>query len=314
MIPYLTVLITALSLLVNTRVGATKKSVYKVPFLRFSGDIHAPKVNTQSKYLAYTNQDGLGLKVVDISSGDVVLITKHKVGFDFFWAPIGYRLFYREMYLEDSKIISEIKAYDLNLSKSISLEKLDGPTGFLSFDPRDYRFYAYHQSGIIRQQIKYPGERLAKWQIAQKNKSGFWVPTDNSILWVYHGGISMRQLNRDRTKIVSFDISPDGNSIVWADENEKVYLSQEGKEAKFLARGLDPSWHPNGQQILYAHSRIVNHKVLEHDIRIMDRHGRGKYLTNTYDKDERYPIWLKKSSSVLYTHKSGTDLFEASFR
>ena len=293
---------------------AVKKQIHKAPFLRFSGDIHVPKINSLNTYLAFTDKNGFGLNIVQLTTGEITEVSKHKVSHSYFWSPNGYRIFYKEMYKEDDGIKTEIKAYDLPLEKSISIDKIDGVTGSLSFDPRDFRFYIYHNKGIIRHQIQYPGERLARWQIALKNKVGYWISTDNSIIWVSHGGISMRKLNSGTATITSFDISPDGKSIVWADDNENIYLSEKGQDSVLLAHGLDPKWHPDGNYILYSHARFLANKVIGHDIRIMNKKGVGKFLTKTLGLDERYPVWLHKSSSILYTHKSGTDIFEVSFR
>lgn len=293
---------------------AAVKSIHKTPYIRFSGTVKNPQINRQNTFLAFTEDEGSKLKIVNLKSKEVFHISSQNVSNSFFWAPNGFRLFYREMYREKGEVISEIKAYDVPISKSLSIDKIKGWSGSLSFDPRDYRFYAYHPKGIRKHQIKYPGQRLAKWQIAQKNKMGYWLSTKRNILWVSNNGITMRKINSNKNKISSFDISPDGKSIVWADQKENIYLAKEGREAKLISRGLDPKWHPKDDLILYAHARILGNKIIDHDIRIMDRMGHGRYLTKSMSVNERYPLWLEKSSSVLYTHSTGTDIYEMSFK
>ena len=293
---------------------AATKHIHKAPYLRFSGSVHYPKVNKQNNLLAFTNKDGFGLKVVNLKTKEVANVTLQKVSHSFFWAPNGFRLFYKEMYQLGDQVVSEIKAFDVPIQKSISIEKIKGPSGTLSFDPRDMRFYLYHQDGIARHQLQYPGERLARWQISQQNKDGYWVATENSILWVSNNGISIKKINKSKDRISSFDISPDGQSILWADSQENIYLSEKGSTQKFLSRGLDPKWHPNGKYLLYAHARILADKIIDHDIKFIDRTGVGRFLTQTLSSDERYPLWLQKSSSILYTHYSGTDIYEMSFK
>ncbi|SMF29679.1 hypothetical protein SAMN06296036_109124 [Pseudobacteriovorax antillogorgiicola] len=293
---------------------AATKHIKKTPFLRFSGSVHKPKINRQNNLLAFTSRDGFGITVVDLKTRDVMRVTLQKVSYSYFWAPNGFRLFYREMYEIEDKVMSEVKAFDVPLRKSITIEKIPGPSGALSFDPRDFRFYLYHSEGIMRHQIQYPGERLAEWQMAMKSKDGYWLVTNSSVLWVTHNGITMRKVNDSPHKLDSFDISPDGNSILWADIHEQIFLSDKGQSPRMIARGLDPKWHPDGEHILYAHAQILADKIIDHDIRMIDRHGVGRFLTRTLSTDERYPVWLDKSSTVLYTHFAGTDIYEVSFK
>lgn len=301
-------------ILSQSALGVVKKSIQKSPYLRFDGSIHHPKVNLQNTMLAYTDKQGRDLKIINLKTRKVVTVTPHLVEQSFFWAPNGYRLVYREAYKEQEKLVSEVKAYDVPIKKSIAIDKVDGMTGTLSFDPRDYRFYLYSLKGIRVKQLKYPGKRLARWQLSQKNKRGYWIGSNNSILWVSSNGMRIKKVNSKEAGISSFNISPDGASIVWADQQERVYISKRGKKPKFLARGLDPQWHPKSKLILYAHARIIGDKIVDHDLRVMDLNGYGRFLSKNSSTDERYPVWLSKSSSILYTHHQSTDIYEMSFK
>ena len=96
-----------LSLLPTTLVAATKQ-IHKAPYLRFAGSVHYPKVNKQNNLLAFTNKDGFGLKIVDLKTKEVANVTLQKVSHSFFWAPNGFRLFYKEMYQLGDQVVSEI--------------------------------------------------------------------------------------------------------------------------------------------------------------------------------------------------------------
>ncbi|MGQ4827607.1 hypothetical protein, partial [Enterococcus faecalis] len=90
------------------------------------------------------------------------------------------------------------------------------PTGYLSLDPRDLRLLLLGPKGIRTKHIYLPGERLARWQIAQRSDFGKWLATQQGILWVTQGGFAMRRLEDDGSGIDSFDIAPDGASLAWA--------------------------------------------------------------------------------------------------
>lgn len=306
------------ALLISNLIASLSLAVVKPkkePFLRFSGPLHHPAISKDNQYLAFQSADEMGLKVVDLKTREVVTVTDHKVSPGFFWAPGGFRLIYEENYLNEShQAQSEIKAYDRKLDKSIAIRKSDGAHHWLSFDPRDYRFYFTHKGEIIPYQLKYPGKRLSAWHLKMQSKKGYWVVGKSKVIWATHKGVTTKIVSSGNTPIHSFDISPDGLSIVWSNSKEKVFLSEEGKKPRLIGFGLDPKWHPKGTHFVYAHARKLGHKVVDHDIRIVNRRGFGRFLTRTFGVDERYPIWLNHQSSLLYTPFKSTDIFEMSFK
>ena len=206
-----------------TTFGVQRKPMSS-PFLRIESHIYFPKLNRQNNRIAFTNELGQGLSIVDLKSGNTFRVTSYEVGNSFFWAPDGSRLFYREVYAQNNHPYSELKAYDTFLKKNVIIEKFSGLTSSIYLDPRDYRFYILSQSGIKSHKLDYPTERMGMWKRSLKTKLGYWLVAGDRIFWVSNRGISMRQVGSDEP-VYSFDISPDGRSIVWATQGEKIYSS-----------------------------------------------------------------------------------------
>ena len=119
----------------------------------------------------------------------------------------------------------------------------------------------------------------------------------------------MRKLKDDGKKIASFDISPDGVSIVWSTAEGKVFYSESGRKPVYIGRGSDPVWHPKKAQILYSAARMVGNKVIDHDIKLVDKRGQGKFLTITQTRNERWPRFLNEGRKIVFTVQNSTDLF-----
>lgn len=302
------------------------------PYIRTNQTINQMKLSPKGRYLAYTDDTGLGLNVLDLTTNDIYRVTEAKVGLSFFWTPDGFRLFYRELIRpplkaprsdqerakadldRDAPIESQIRAFDCSVARNIEIDKIPRTTGYLTFDPRDLRFLLMSESGIHTKKIYIPNQRLALWQIAGRHERGKWLATQKGILWVTQGGLSMRRLEDDKTELASFDISPDGQSIAWGTQGDKIYVSREGAKPTFIGHGREPRWHPFRQLIVFAGARMVGDKPVNFDLKIADSRGQAKFLTATQYSSERSPQWQKSGEKLLYTVENTTDLYLMDFR
>lgn len=283
------------------------------PILRIEGDLHHLRQAPNGRHLAFTDRSGKNLRLLDLVSGEVFEVTKQTVGPSLFWAPDAVRLFYREMYRSDLGIESRLMVYDLKLHKNVELDRFHGLSGYLSFDPRDLRFFLMKEDGILSRTIVYPDERLAKWQRAKRKQDGRWLVTPQRVLWLNHGGLSMRDLKDDQSGIQSFDISPDGRMIAWSTIEGKIYYSEEGGEARAIAKGYDPRWHPQKPLIAYSSPKKIGFHKTHTDLKISDIYGRTRDLTRSADRNERWPTWTVNGQSIYYTIENSTDLFVLDF-
>ncbi|MFW7378839.1 MAG: hypothetical protein ACOH5I_08535 [Oligoflexus sp.] len=284
------------------------------PILRLEGDLHNLRTSPQDKHLAFTDRFGRQLRILSMQSGEVFELSANLIGASYFWAPDGFRLFYREMYqTEKDGIESRLMVYDLKLHRNVELEKIPGSSGFLSFDPQDLRFYLMKEQGILSRTIVYPDERLARWQRAKRKQEGRWILAPQRVLWVTHGGLTMRDLRDDGSGLQSFDISPDGSSIVWSTQEGKIYFSKSGAEARHLAEGWDAKWHPTRPLIVYTHLHKFGGRTVHTNLKMVDIYGRHKDLTRTVNRSERWPIWSYDGRKIYYTIEQSTDLFAMDF-
>ena len=197
-----------------------------VPYIRGSDALNHMRVDPKGRFLAYVGDHGLGLYLLDLKSKGIFQVSSGQIGASFVWSPDGFRLLYREQSIApDGQVASEVKAYDSVLTKSVSLDKLPYATGFLTLDPRDLRLQLLGPHGIHTKRIYFPGQRLARWQIAQRTENGKFLATQQGILWETQAGMALRRLGDDQSGVESFDISAAGDSIAWATQNGQVYIS-----------------------------------------------------------------------------------------
>ena len=283
------------------------------PVYRTEGDLAFTKVNPQGTHLAFTNSQGHKLRILDLKTGDIFQASEQKVGDSFFWSPSGHRLFFREMYQQENKPVSAIFAYDLQQKNSHLIETLAGFSGFITFDPRDLRYALLHDNGIRLGRLDYPGQRLAKWQTAQRVQNGRWIATPKKIMWLSDGGYSMQAMIDDQSGIASFDLSPDGRSIVWATQKGQIYQAKDGKRRAVVIPGLDPSWHPMQAEFVYVKPDYRGTALLGYDLAVADSRGQTRRLRFTPQARERWPRWMPNGQQILYTIEKSTDLFVVEF-
>lgn len=294
-----------------------KKQPRAFPWLRLHGEAFNMKVDRNQRYIVFTDRKGYNLSCLILRENKIFRITRQKVGGSFFLSPDGNRIFFREIVRskKGNEIMSLLKVYDLKSHRSEEIHRLEGLSGYLTFDPRDLRFQLMHEKGILSKMIVFPDERLAKWQLAQRTEQGKWLATPNGILWLTHSGFTMRKFKDDDTGIQSFDISPDGSSITWATKGAGVFYSRLGSEPLKVGSGFDPAWHPKKSIIIFSGVRKVGKKIVDTDIRMFDTHSeRGRWLTFTQSASERWPRWFNKGKSVIFSLSKTTDVYRLNLK
>lgn len=294
---------------------AVEVKTVTTPYIRANDALHQMRLDPKGRFLAFNPVEGMGLSVVDIKSKQIWTVSNAQIGNSYFWSPDGYRLFYREQLLgADGNVKSVLKTYDCYLNRSIVVDEMPYPTGILTFDPRDLRFHLMSAQGIRTKRIYFPDQRLAKWQVAQRDEQGKFLATQAGLLWVTQGGFAMRRLDDDGSKLESFDISPDGKTVAWATTTGRVYASTNGKKPRFVGFGRDPQWHPTKSMLLFAGARMVGNRAVSYDLRIATNEGGGRFLTSTQFSDERWPQWHPKGHQIVYTLAKTTDVFLLDFK
>ncbi|MEZ4742374.1 MAG: hypothetical protein R3B45_08000 [Bdellovibrionota bacterium] len=308
-------LIFILTIFFTSQASAISLAPKTQAWLRLNSSASQMKLSPNGLFIAYTINQGKGLNIIKISSRKIWNISKEQIGPSFFWTPDGGRVVYREIgKTKDSKVESIVKIFDTKLKKSIIADHYPHTTGFLTFDPRDQKIFLMHEKGIHSKRLDFPNSRLARWQLAQKNKIGTWIATQNGILWVTQRGLSMRRMDDDGSPIESFDVSPDGQSIAWATQKGLVYTSTGGSNPISLGYGRDPDWHPRKQLLVYAGARMLGSKAIDYDIKMVDHLGRSRWLTKTQHSQERWPQWEINHDGIIYTKDKTTDLYIMEFR
>ena len=298
--------------------GKIKKQSKSKPIFRFTNPVSHLRISPKASFLAYiehTLETKKLLKVLEIRNKKIFLVSDSHVGPSFFWAPHGYRLFYREQLRKEASagIESLIRAYDSRLRKSVDIEKISKPTGFITLDPMDFKIRTMSSVKLHVHQIKYPGSRLAKWQLLTRSQKGHWCVTQNGVLWMLKGVSIMSRLEDDGSPIEAFSISPDGRSIAWSTKKGLLYVSTEGKKPKKIGHGRHPHWHPSKKILVYSGARMLGKVVSRYDLRVSNPKGQGRWLTHSQHSDETWPIWHPQGKLILYTIKNTSDIYMLDF-
>ena len=295
--------------------GIAEISTLTTPWMHVDRYLNQLRVDPKGRYFAFVDESGKYLSILDINTRNIFEVTKHYVGPAFFWSPDGFRLFFREQLLTiDKQVGSRLKVYDTALNRTVLLDEMPFRTSILTFDPRDLRMHLLSTQGIRTKRIYFPDERLARWQVQQRNDMGKFIATQQGILWVTQSGYAMRRLDDDGSALESFDIAPDGSSIAWATQAGKIWSSQDGKPPRFMGNGRDPQWHPTRPLLLFAGGRMVGNTIINFDLRVVDAKGSGKFLTHTQYSDERWPQWHPKGNKIIYTVNRTTDIYLLDFK
>lgn len=283
------------------------------PVLRTEGPMAHMRFNRSRTLLAFTDERGQSLRVLDLKTNEIIEVSPHRIGPGYFWSPDDARLFFRELTRENNVVSSDFKAYDSYLNRTISLDKIEGSSGYPTLDPRDNTVYILHGKGILSKRLEFPGERFARWQGKKKTEGGTWVATQKSILWLSDLGLTMKSLEDDGSGIESYDLSPDGKRMAWATKGGRIYTAHTGEKVQYLGRGRDPRWHPERALLLYAAGRSIGPKIYDYDIRVCDPNGFGRFVTVTPARSERWPQWFDEDS-VLFTVPGTTDIWRKTLR
>lgn len=280
--------------------------------LRLEGAVAHVKINRREDRIAFTDPSGFNLRVLEMKTGAVYAVTPHFVGPSFFWSPDGFRVVYREMLANDGgTATSRIVSFDVSQRQTALIDSVTGPTGYLTFDPRDMRLQLLHDKGILSRKLVFPEERLARWQMSQRTERGKYLASPRAMLWTTQGGLSMARLGHgdDDGDILSYSLSPDGNAATWATASGKVYVSLDGGTPRLLGEGRDPAWHPEKSLVIYAAARRIGSKIVDYDLKLVNAKGKGRYLTRTPASKERWPVWIKDGQAVMFTLEKSTDIY-----
>lgn len=300
----------------NQSVAETQASAHQPiaqPIIRTEGGMQNLSLSPNHRFLAFTNAKGQSLRILDLGSQDVIEVTEHKTGPGFFWSPDGIRLFFRELIRDGAAASSDLSAYDTVLNQKLVLDHVSGSSGFPMLNPYDNTLTLLHEKGILQKRLEFPGERPAKWQKQKKTKTGSWVASQGGVLWLGELGLELKKMADDGSGLSSYALSPDGRRIAWATLAGKIYAAWEGEDVMLVGEGKDPSWHPYRTLLVYAASRKIGSLVYNYDLCVTDLRGITRWLTQTQDLAERWPVWLD-AKTLLYTADGTTDLFKLDFQ
>jgi Tol biopolymer transport system component len=132
-------------------------------------------------------------------------------------------------------------------------------------------------------------------------------------IWVMNSnGSNIRQLTTDATTVNAVgdrpDWSPDGTKIAFDDAENIYVMNADGTDPTRLTtdpgEDVDPSFSPNGEKIIYAHSDMSAGAV---NIYEMSATGTGQTALTGPDSDYAYPVWSPDGTKIALIQASSLD-------
>lgn len=289
-------------------------SYRRSPVIRLPHPVSRLKIEPLAKLrLAFIEPFSDQLKVVHMKSRRITTVAGPGIGQSFTWTHAGSRLLYRKQVQQNNAVHGFIALYDDSTRLSTTITTMPYLTGIPTLDPRSGEFLVLHATGIMRKQLHLPEAKLARWQQSRGDHHGMFVATPKFIMHVSPSGRGIHKLIDDGSGIHSYHIAHDGTKIAWATHNNQVYMARDhwnhqARSAQFVGHGLDPTWSDDSKRIVFAGARTVGSTVADYDLREVDLHGEGRWLTQTSHLQERWPVILR-DGSYLFTITNTTDLF-----
>ena len=287
-------------------IGALRPSSY--PWLRISSSMYNMKISTNGEFIAFTDKAGFNLKVLETVSKNVYMVTPHMVMGSFFWSQDNCSLFYTEFSKNPlknakSQVQTNLKTYSCTKKSSDFIESYGDAKSFLSYSPKNKTLSIMGDGVVHQKKVVYEGEEPSDKEAIS------WIVTQRGVYRLSKDSQSLARISDDDSGILSYDVTSDGERIIWATKAGSIYVAGSG-ESRLLTSGIDPRWNQKGSMFIYVSKR--DDLLDEYDLKISDLQGNERYLTATPGLKERFPVWYKRNK-IAYTIENSTDIFLMEF-
>ncbi|MBP6217758.1 MAG: hypothetical protein KA436_04145 [Oligoflexales bacterium] len=290
------------------------------PWLRLQYSMKTMRMDPKGRHLAFTDSLNSGLYVLDLRTRSVYQASSSSsIGKDYFWAPSGSYLFFKERkYAGKKKFLSTIYSYLSSEKKKYPLKTHSGLISSLLFNESEKSLHYMDEAGKIYTQRIFATHKEIQDSKSQKqaaNHQGEWLMMNGQVYSLdRQNHVKKLAWDNDRS-VSSYDLSKQGDRLVVSTQTGKIYVVFQGQEPKFIDFGQNPQWHPTNQNLLlYSGARRLGKVVYGYDLKIKDLDGESRWLTNTPHSQEQSPQWLSLSNRIVYTIDRTTDLFVMGFK
>ena len=287
-------------------IGALRPHSY--PWLRITSAMYNMKISANGEFIAFTDRAGFNLKVLETVSRNVYMVSPHMVMGSFFWSQDGCSLFYTEFSKNPiknakSKVQTSLKTYSCTKKSSDFIESYGDAKSFLSYSPKNKTLSIMGDGVVHQKKVVYEGEEPSEKEAIS------WIVTQRGVYRLSKDSQSLARISDDDSGISSYDVTSDGERIIWATKSGSIYVAGSG-ESKLVTSGIDPRWNHKGSMFVYVSKR--DGVLDEYDLKISDLQGNERYLTATPGLKERFPVWYKRNK-IAYTIENSTDIFMMEF-
>ncbi len=112
-------------------------------------------------------------------------------------------------------------------------------------------------------------------------------------------------------RITSYAVSPDGLKIAYSTSGQKLWLvNSDGSDKRALGSGIEPSWSPESEWIVYMLTADDGHDMLGSELYILKVDGNTPInISETPDLLEMHPQWSPDGSWIVFDTSGDGQLF-----
>ena len=251
----------------------------------------APQWSPDGQRLAAGGPSYMGLYLIDFPTGKSSLITDNaSAGYGFNWSPDSKTVVARTVDIRGPRRYHRLALLNVDdLSETALSEWQSRLSGRPRFSKDGQAVYLTHTENYV------------------------WIPLNdaaqqNAITIVEDGQLVLRdasfrrELPRTEHRIYTHALSPDGEQIAYSTAGQKLWIANaDGSDARWIAKGMAPSWSPDGAWITFMYSEDDGHQITSSEIYTIAVDGTQlTNITRTEEVMEMNPQWSPDGSWIVY--------------
>lgn len=293
-------LLIILTLVFNVVFSQTVKIIEDQPITsKIEGKFYYPVISPDGKFLLMSKENRQGLWIKDLSSGRIKRITNASgAGLDPVFSFDGNEILFRENKINNGKIFSSLKSYNLKTQKVFMKEDNIRDLKVLKTTNNVSKSYL-KQNEIAQISLSSSLSKTTADEIS--------VTVDMNKIILYQNGNKKYLAPAGDGYYIWPSISPDRTKLLFTLAGKGTYVSDlNGNIIRKVGYANYPSWSPDGNWILFMKDLDDGTIITSSEIYIANINT-GKYFLLTENQNEisLYPTWGNSINEVYYHTENG---------
>ncbi len=278
------------------------------PKLILSGEdkfLSSPKFSPDGNYLAFTQDNYTGIQVLNISSGQVKIITDEPAGFGFSWSPDSKYILTRTAKFKNNKRTDAVKTFNVRTNESTIISDYQSNLNSLPQWSGNGKYVVIAQKNELKKTIVRGFENERDELIRDETT----LILDGTRLAICNADNQLKYITPIKdAEYLNLALSPDKSMAAFEVYGGNLYVMKaNGNGLTDLGKGERPAWSPDGKYIAYTITTDDGHKYISSEIYKVKSDGTEKLqITNTSDILEMNPCWSPDGKKIVFNDvKSG---------